>query len=115
MKHLLLLLLFAFIVIQINAQQTAVENICKQNKNAALHQQDILNTVVVRPVVTETTALGAAYLAGLAVGFWKNMEAIQDQWQADKKFNPAMKDETRIKLSKEWQRSVKAAKAWADE
>ena len=66
-------------------------------------------------VVTETTALGAAYLAGLAVGFWKNMEAIQEQWQADKKFSPAMNNETRIKLSKDWQRSVKAAKAWADE
>jgi len=78
-------------------------------------QSDILNTVVVRPVVTETTALGAAYLAGLAVGFWENMEAIQTQWQADATFSPAMDDTTRISLSKEWQRSVKAAKAWADE
>ena len=78
-------------------------------------QADILNTVVVRPVVTETTALGAAYLAGLAVGFWQNMEAIQDQWQADKKFSPNMNDETRIKLSKDWQRSVRAAKAWVEE
>ncbi len=77
-------------------------------------QSDILNTIVVRPVITETTALGAAYLAGLAVGFWKNMEAIQDQWQSDKKFSPAMNEETRIKLSGDWQRSVKAAKAWAE-
>ena len=78
-------------------------------------QADILNTIVVKPVITETTALGAAYLAGLAVGFWENMEAIQNQWQADKKFSPAMNDEIRKKLSKDWQRSVKAAKAWADE
>ncbi|MEP7163195.1 MAG: glycerol kinase GlpK [Ferruginibacter sp.] len=78
-------------------------------------QADILNTIVVRPVITETTALGAAYLAGLAIGFWKNMEAIQDQWKADRKFSPAMNDETRKKLSGDWQRSVKAAKAWADE
>ncbi len=78
-------------------------------------QADILNTIVVRPVVTETTASGAAYLAGLAVGFWKNMEEIQDQWKADKKFIPVMEDKKRIELSKEWQRSVKAAKAWADE
>ena len=78
-------------------------------------QSDILNTMVVRPVVTETTALGAAYLAGLTVGFWKNMEAIQDQWQADKRFSPSMNEDSRTLLSKEWQRSVRAAKAWADE
>lgn len=78
-------------------------------------QSDILNTIVVRPVVTETTALGAAYLAGLAVGYWETMEAIESQWQADKKFNPDMNEETRIQLSKEWQRSVKTAKAWAEE
>ena len=78
-------------------------------------QSDIMNTTVVRPVITETTALGAAYLAGLAVGYWQNMEDIQDQWQVDKKFTATMGDEERNKLSKEWQRSVKAAKAWADD
>ena len=51
-------------------------------------QSDILNTKVIRPTVTETTALGAAYLAGLAVGYWKNMEEIQQQWQIDKIFEP---------------------------
>ena len=76
-------------------------------------QSNILNTNVVRPVITETTALGAAYLAGLAVGYWQNMEAIQDQWQADKKFTPNMDSEERDALTKEWQRSVRAAKAWA--
>ncbi len=78
-------------------------------------QSDILNTNVVRPVITETTALGAAYLAGLAVGYWENMEAIQDQWKADKKFTPSMDDTLRAALTKEWQRAVRAAKAWADE
>lgn len=78
-------------------------------------QADIMNTSVVRPVITETTALGAAYLAGLAVGYWENMEAIRDQWQADKIFTNSMDEETRKKLSKEWQRAVKAAKAWADD
>ena len=78
-------------------------------------QSNILNTTVVRPVITETTALGAAYLAGLAVGYWENMEAIQDQWQADKKFTPGMENEERHALTKEWQRSVRAAKAWAEE
>lgn len=78
-------------------------------------QSDIMNTTVVRPVITETTALGAAYLAGLAVGYWQNMEDIQDQWQVDKKFTASMEDEERSKLKKQWQRSVKAAKAWADD
>jgi glycerol kinase len=78
-------------------------------------QSNIMNTTVVRPVITETTALGAAYLAGLAVGYWPNMEAIQDQWQVDKKFAPTMEEEERNKLTKQWQRSVKAAKAWADD
>ena len=78
-------------------------------------QSDIMNTTVVRPVITETTALGAAYLAGLAVGYWPNMEAIQNQWQVDKRFTAAMEEEEREKLTKQWQRSVKAAKAWADD
>ena len=78
-------------------------------------QSDIMNTTVVRPVITETTALGAAYLAGLAVGYWPNMEAIQNQWQVDKRFTAAMEDEERKKLTKQWQRSVKAAKTWADD
>ncbi len=78
-------------------------------------QADIMNTSVVRPVITETTALGAAYLAGLAVGYWENMDAIQDQWQADKKFDPSMDEIERTKLLKDWHRAVKAAKAWADD
>ncbi len=78
-------------------------------------QADILNTTVIRPVVTETTALGAAYLAGLAVGYWENMESIQDQWQADKIFMPLMEETTRTKLSKNWHRAVKASIAWADD
>lgn len=77
-------------------------------------QSDILNTNVVRPVITETTALGAAYLAGLAVGYWNDMAAIQDQWQADTIFTPAMDDITRNNFTGEWHRTVKAAIAWAD-
>ncbi|MEO6358628.1 MAG: glycerol kinase, partial [Ferruginibacter sp.] len=75
----------------------------------------IMNTTVVRPVITETTALGAAYLAGLAVGYWPDMESIQNQWQVDKKFVSAMEEEERKALTKQWQRSVKTAKAWADD
>ncbi len=78
-------------------------------------QADIMNTVVIRPVITETTALGAAYLAGLAVGYWENMDAIREQWQADKKFDASMDEVERTKLLKDWHRAVKAAKAWADD
>ena len=76
-------------------------------------QSDILNTKVIRPKVTETTALGAAYLAGLAVGFWKNVDEIQKQWQVDKVFSSTMSDEKRKELVNGWQRAVKASIAWA--
>ncbi len=78
-------------------------------------QADVLNTRVVRPVITETTALGAAYLAGLAVGYWKNIEAIQDQWQVDAEFAPCMQDEKVVVLTKGWQRAIKSAITWAEE
>lgn len=76
-------------------------------------QSDILNCSVVRPKITETTALGAAYLAGLAVGYWQNIDEIQRQWQADKKFSPQMDNTTADELLAGWQRAVKASIAWA--
>ena len=78
-------------------------------------QSDMLNTRVVRPGVSETTALGAAYLAGLAVNYWSGIEEIQKQWKVDIGFDPNMTDETRAVLSKGWQRALKAAIAWADD
>jgi glycerol kinase len=78
-------------------------------------QSDILNAKVVRPKITETTALGAACLAGLATGFWSGLEEIGKRWQADKIFEPSMENAVRSDLLKGWQRAVKAAKAWAEE
>ncbi|WP_153796368.1 glycerol kinase GlpK [Foetidibacter luteolus] len=78
-------------------------------------QSDILDTPVIRPVITETTALGAAYLAGLAVGYWKNTEEISSQWKMDKTFTAAISEEQRNKLSKGWHRAIKAAQVWAEE
>ncbi|MFZ9387840.1 MAG: glycerol kinase GlpK [Chitinophagaceae bacterium] len=78
-------------------------------------QCDILQTRVVRPRITETTALGAAYLAGLAVGFWKNEDEIRDQWQSDQVFTPAMELQTRDEKIKGWNRAVRATIAWADD
>jgi glycerol kinase len=75
-------------------------------------QSDLLGVPVVRPKVTETTALGAAYLAGLAVGFWKNQADIARQWQADKTFKPAMKAASRRKVSAGWAKALQRAKEW---
>ena len=72
-------------------------------------QSNMLNTEVVRPIITETTALGAAYLAGLAVGYWKNIEAIQQQWQVEKIFENTMDDATRNTLIIQWHKAVQAA------
>jgi len=77
-------------------------------------QADLLNVPVVRPKVAETTALGAAYLAGLAVGFWKNQADIARQWQVDKRFKPAMKTAARSRITKGWERALSRAKAWEE-
>ncbi len=77
-------------------------------------QADLLNVPVVRPKVAETTALGAAYLAGLAVGFWKSQVDIARQWQADKRFTPAMKPAARNRIAKGWARALSRAKAWEE-
>ncbi|MEO6610956.1 MAG: glycerol kinase GlpK [Chitinophagaceae bacterium] len=84
------------------------------NNQLMQFQSDILNTRVIRPKITETTALGAAYLAGLAVGYWKNIEEIQEQWQVDKSFSPMMEESKRAEFLKGWQRAVRAALAWAE-
>jgi glycerol kinase len=77
-------------------------------------QADLLNVPVVRPKVAETTALGAAYLAGLAVGFWKNQADIARQWQVDKRFTPSMKSAARARIAKGWERALGRAKAWEE-
>jgi glycerol kinase len=77
-------------------------------------QADLMNVPVVRPKIAETTALGAAYLAGLAVGFWKNQADIARQWQVDKRFTPAMKPAVRVRIAKGWARALGRAKAWEE-
>jgi len=77
-------------------------------------QANLLNCKVIRPNVVETTALGAAYLAGLAVGYWKSREEIQQLWQAEKEFIPAVTPEIE-KGIKGWKRAVRAAQAWSED
>ncbi|MDZ4845415.1 MAG: glycerol kinase GlpK [Chitinophagales bacterium] len=75
-------------------------------------QSDMLAVPVVRPVVTETTALGAAYLAGLSVGFWKDLKDVSKNWKAEQTFKPTMKKPAREKLYEGWKKAVKAARGF---
>jgi glycerol kinase len=75
-------------------------------------QADVLKVPVIRPVVTEVTALGAAYLAGLAVGFWKDIDTLKKQWAVQQLFKPDPNHNTKILLAG-WQNAVKAARMWA--
>ncbi|SHN20776.1 glycerol kinase [Duganella sacchari] len=77
-------------------------------------QADLLGVPVVRPLVTETTALGAAYLAGLAVGFWDTQEEIAAQWRCGRRFEPAMGADQRADLLSTWARAVERSKSWTD-
>ena len=76
-------------------------------------QADIINTKVLRPQITETTALGAAYLAGLAVGFWKDKEEISKRWKLDREFKPSLSEEERNQKYTGWKKAVERAKNWA--
>lgn len=75
-------------------------------------QSDILNVPVERPVITETTALGAAYLAGLAVGFWESQDEICSKWSLEQRFDPVMEEEVRERLYGGWKKAVHAAMAF---
>jgi glycerol kinase len=78
-------------------------------------QSDILNKDVVRPVVAETTALGAAYAAGLAVGFYKGMDELLTNWRADKTWEPSLAESRRVKLYREWKKAVTRSFDWAED
>ena len=76
-------------------------------------QADIAGLRVVRPAVTETTALGAAYLAGLHAGYWAGQDELARLWSEDRVFTPALDDATRAKGYHGWQRAVERARDWA--
>ena len=84
-----------------------------QNNLLLQMQADILGRDVVRPVCTETTALGAAYLAGLAVGFWKDREDVTANWAEECRFRPQMAVDQREEMYTGWLRAVERAKGWA--
>ena len=100
---------------EIEIKELRVDGGATINNTLMQFQSDLLNCKVIRPIVYETTALGAAYLAGLAIGYWKDTEEIQEQWQMDQVFEPNIDETKRTDLTKGWKRAVKAAIAWADQ
>ncbi|CAD5997704.1 glycerol kinase GlpK [Agreia sp. COWG] len=78
-------------------------------------QADILDVPVVRPVVAETTALGAAYAAGLAVGFWSTLDELRDNWQEDRRWSPDLDSAERERLLRNWKKAVTKTLDWVDE
>jgi glycerol kinase len=78
-------------------------------------QADILGVPVEVPQITETTALGAAYLAGLATGFWESREELDARWKMAQRYEPQMDEEERERLQKQWQEAVERAKDWIRE
>jgi glycerol kinase len=93
-------------------QQLRVDGGAACNDTLMQFQADLLGTPVVRPAITETTALGAAYLAGLAVGFWKDTDEIQTQWKVDKEFHPNRPGSEVQRLRGRWHQALERAKNW---
>ncbi len=95
-------------------KQLRVDGGAVVNDELMQFQSDLLGKPVLRPKVNETTALGAAYLAGLAVGYWKGPADVTNNWQLDKEFRPAMKPAERQQRRRGWTRAVERAKGWVE-
>lgn len=96
----------------IDLRELRVDGGASRNNLLMQFQADILDVSVIRPAITETTALGAAYLAGLAVSFWESMEEITSLWQIDRRFEPAMSVDERLHRLSAWERAVHRAQKW---
>ena len=95
----------------ISIQELRVDGGATVNNFLMQFQSDLLHCSVVRPEITETTALGAAYLAGLAVGYWKDMDEIKSQWSIERTFTPQMEQE-KVKVLKEgWHKAIGASES----
>ena len=97
---------------EIKIKELRVDGGATVNNTLMQFQADVLNTKTIRPKVVETTAMGAAFLAGLAVGFWENEEEIQEIWQIDQEFEPTEEREKIDKNIKGWYKAVKALEFW---
>jgi glycerol kinase len=96
-------------------KEMRVDGGASANDTLMQFQADIMNIAVVRPEVTETTALGAAYLAGIGVGFWKDARAIATMPRAERRFEPRMPSSQAVKLRERWSEALSRAKAWEPE
>ncbi|MBN2666264.1 MAG: glycerol kinase GlpK [Bacteroidales bacterium] len=99
----------------IDIRELRVDGGATVNNSLMQFQADLLQASVIRPEITETTAVGAAYLAGLATGYWKNMDELSKQWQIERTFVPVMPQDRTETLIRGWKRAIKAAEAWAEE
>jgi len=99
---------------KIKLKELRVDGGASANNLLMQFQSNLLGVPVVRPRVTETTALGAAYLAGLAVGFWEDQKQIAAQWQVDRRFTPAMQSSQRSKLERGWNKALERARRWEE-
>jgi len=99
---------------KIRLKELRVDGGASANNLLMQFQADLLGVPVVRPTVAETTALGAAYLAGLGVGFWKDRDDIAAHWQVDRRFVPAMRPAARAQLTGRWHRALERARGWAE-
>lgn len=95
-------------------QELRVDGGATANNFLMQFQADLLGCEIKRPQIIETTAIGAAFLAGLAVGFWENQEELQSLWTADRSFQPEMKEERREKLLHFWHKAVERSKNWVE-
>jgi glycerol kinase len=93
-------------------RQLRVDGGATINDQLMQFQSDILDTSVIRPKITETTALGAAYLAGLAVGFWNDIKDLEKYWQKEREFSPAMNNDIRDGHKVQWKKAIHATTAW---
>jgi glycerol kinase len=98
---------------RIPLRELRVDGGASRNNLLMQMQADFLGVPVVRPQVTETTALGAAYLAGLATGFWRDGDEIAAQWQVDRRFEPRLEESDRVAKLARWREAVERAKGWA--
>jgi glycerol kinase len=97
---------------KIPLKELRVDGGAATNNTLMQFQADLLGVPVVRPAVTETTALGAAYLAGLAVGYWPSVDAITGQWKVDRRFEPSMAPAAAAALRERWSAALERAKGW---
>ncbi len=100
---------------QIDLKEMRVDGGASNNQFLMQFQSDILNMDISQPTVSETTALGAAYLAGLATGYWKNSQDVQKNWQKKSAYSPVMEETKRKNLYNKWKKAVYAAQIFAEE